>query len=215
MDLNQSDFAGKWLLLFLVISASIAQKVDFPPRGSGVVSSEGFFLNGSSYAVLPEGLNLEPGSLVGFSFRTCMPGELLKQTGDGFDEFRLLLDDNGRLILNLVSGEVRSEAIVEAGLLDSRWHTVFLAVNAETNDLTVNVSNGGGSAVLRGSSVRSLNLSAASPVLRVGAGMVACIREGPGIEFSRSNAISSNNVAWLSPGQTCLLPATCSGKILI
>lgn len=184
-----------------MISLGLCQRIDS-------TASEGFFLNGSSYATLPEGLKLEPGSLIGFSFRTCLPGELLRQNGDGLDELKLFLDAQGRLVLHIASDDVRSEAVVEAGLLDSRWHTVFLAVNPETNDLTVNVSNGGGSAVLSGSALRSLNLS--SPQLVVGSGMVACLREGPGVEFSR-RGVSSAGVAWLAPGQTCLLPSTCSG----
>ncbi len=187
-----------------VISATGGQTTE-------VRGPEGFFLNGSSYAVLSEGLRLDPGSLLGFSFRTCLPGELLKQTGDGLDELKLLLDADGRLVLNVVSGELRSEAIVEARLLDARWHTVFLSVHPQTNDLTVNVSNGGGSAVLNGSLVSSLDLSTTSPQLRVGAGMVACIREGPGVLFSR-RVVSSSAVTWLSSGQTCLLPQTCSGE---
>ena len=38
-------------------------------------SSEGFFFNGSSYAVISETLRLERGSHIGFSFRTCTSGK--------------------------------------------------------------------------------------------------------------------------------------------
>lgn len=39
------------------------------------VQSEGFFVNGSSYAVISETLRIERGSHVGFSFRTCASGK--------------------------------------------------------------------------------------------------------------------------------------------
>lgn len=172
--------------------------------------SEGFFLNGSSYAVLSKGLLLEPGSLVGFSFRTCLPGELLRQISGESNQLTLKLDEQGRLVLTLVSEDARSEAVVEAGLLDARWHTVLLSVDQETNDLTVNVSNGGGSVVLNAPVIRQLHLQ--STQVRVGAGMVACIREGPGVRFSNNGLSSFSAVHWLSPGQICVLPDTCSGE---
>ena len=112
--------------------------------------AEGFFRNGSSYAVISENWKPEPGSLLGFSFRTCAPGELLRQIGDSSDELRLSLNAQGHLVLRLTSDNQGSEAIVKAGLLDSRWHTVILTVDSESSDLTVNVSNGGGSASMSG-----------------------------------------------------------------
>jgi hypothetical protein len=188
-----------------------SEAIDASVGGHAAATSEGFFLNGSSYVVISDSLNLDAGSLIGFSFRTCSPGELLRQTGDGFDELKLFLDSQGRLILSLVVDDARSEAVVEAGLLDARWHTVLISANEDSNDLTVNVSNGGGSAVLDGVKVQRLDLSASSPQVQVGAGMVACIREGPGVRFTRGS-VNSVAVDWLSSTETCLLPTTCSGK---
>ena len=51
---------------------------------------------------------------MGFSFRTCSPGELLRQTGDGNDELKMQLDAQGRLILSLMTDDGQSEAVVEA-----------------------------------------------------------------------------------------------------
>ena len=177
--------------------------------------AEGQLLNFSSDVVIPETLRLEPGSLVAFSFRTCLHGDLLRQKGDGPDELKLLLDEEGRLVLHLVSANKPPErAVVEVSLLDARWHTVILSVDPETKFLTVNVSdtvNLGGSANLRGQAVLSLNLTSTSPQLHVGGGTRACIREGPGIHLSKREH-SNSAVQWLNPGQTCLLPTQCSGK---
>ena len=102
--------------------------------------AEGQLLNFSSDVVIPETLRLEPGSLVAFSFRTCLHGDLLRQKGDGPDELKLLLDEEGRLVLHLVSANKPPErAVVEVSLLDARWHTVILSVDPETKFLTVNV----------------------------------------------------------------------------
>lgn len=180
--------------------------------------SEGFFRNGSSYALISEHWMPEPGSLLGFSFRSCAPGELLRQMGDNQDELRLSLNAQGYLVLRLTSDNQQrpaSEAIVQENLLDSRWHTVILSVDSESSDLSVNVSNGGGSAFMSGQIVRALNFSALSPQLRVGGGTVACIREGPGVRFTQSGLqVNSFAVHWIEPSQTCLLPTTCSGKRL-
>ena len=160
----------------------------------------------------------EPGSLLGFSFRSCAPGELLRQMGDNQDELRLSLNAQGYLVLRLTSDNQQrpaSEAIVQENLLDSRWHTVILSVDSESSDLSVNVSNGGGSAFMSGQIVRALNFSSLSPQLRVGGGTVACIREGPGVRFTQSGLqVNSFAVHWIEPSQTCLLPTTCSGKRL-
>ena len=50
-----------------------------PPPTSlvdGRQSGEGFFMNGSSYAVIAETLRMERGSHIGFSFRTCTTGRI-------------------------------------------------------------------------------------------------------------------------------------------
>ena len=55
---------------------------------------------------------MEAGSRLGFSFRTCAPGELLKQTGDRFDQLEVrLLADPGRLYLKVHAGDRRLEVI--------------------------------------------------------------------------------------------------------
>ena len=193
--------------LLLTLSLGLCQaQIDVP-------TAEGFFRNGSSYAVISENWKPEPGSLLGFSFRSCAPGELLRQIGDSSDELRLSLNAQGHLVLRLTSDNQRSEAIVEAGLLDSRWHTVILEVDSESSDLTVNVSNGGGSAFMSGQIVRGLNFTSVSPQLRVGASTVACIREGPGVRFTQTGLeVNSFAVRWIGATEICLLPTTCSGK---
>lgn len=176
-------------------------------------SAEAFFHNASSFAVLSDSLDLGPGALVGFSFRTCAPGELLRQTGDGNDELTLHIDAQGRLVLGLIVDSRLSEAAVEGGsVLDGRWHTVLISVDEENGDLTLNASNGGGSAIMSGEVLDGLDLASTSPELRVGAGTVACFREGPGVRFTKRDVpVSSYAVDWLSFSETCLLPTTCSG----
>ena len=185
----------------------------------------GQFLKASSSVIVPETLRLEPGSLVGFSFRTCLPGDLLKQKGDGPEEIKLLLDEQGRLVLQIYSAsELVEQAIVQTEtktkiqLNDGRWHTVILSVDEKTRFLTVNVSHdvNGGSAVLKGQAVRSLNLTSSLPRLHVGGGTMACIQEGPGVHLSHSD-LSSTAVQLLGlsskdSGQICLLPNKCSGN---
>ena len=62
-----------------------------------------------------------------------------------------------------------------------------------------------------GDVLRSIDLSQRNPSLRVGAGMVACIREGPGVRFTKAGVeVNSDAVVW-SSGR-CLLPETCSGR---
>jgi len=46
------------------------------PSGVNRFDQEGFFINGSSYAVISETLHLERGSHIGFSFRTCSTGKV-------------------------------------------------------------------------------------------------------------------------------------------
>ena len=209
-------FTGGLLVLATLLGV-IAQAQEL--SNSSSEPAEGQLLNYSSDVVIPETLRLEPGSLVAFSFRTCSHGELLRQKGDGIDELKLLLDEDGRLVLHLASANNAPEtAVVEVSLLDARWHTVILSVDPETKFLTVNVSDTvkiGGSANLRGPAVLSLNLTSTSPQLHVGEGTRACIREGPGIHLSKRVKQRSNSatVQWLTEGQTCLLPTQCSGKI--
>ena len=93
-------------------------------------------------------------------------------------------------------------------------------MDEETKDLTVsvNVSNGNdgfgsAQAVLNGTVVRSVNFDESLPELHVGGGgLLACLREGPGVRFTGQGGIkSSEAVNWLSEGETCLLPGNCEG----
>ena len=50
---------------------------------------EAFFPNGTSYVELSERIKLDPGTLLGFSFRTCYPsGDLVRQIPTQLDFFR-------------------------------------------------------------------------------------------------------------------------------
>ena len=55
--------------------------------------------------------------------------------------------------------------------------------------------------------------SGGSPELIVGSGLVGCVREGPGVRFTRNDTslVNSQHVRW-GLGDNCLLPNTCSGK---
>jgi len=149
-----------FLLATMTLGLDVIARPSEPSDSFGPVVGQ--FLKASSSVIVPETLRLEPGSLVGFSFRTCLPGELLKQKGDGPDEIKLLLDEQGRLVLQIYSAsELVEQAIVQTEtktkiqLNDGRWHTVILSVDEKTRFLTVNVSHdvNGGSAVLKGTAV--------------------------------------------------------------
>ena len=196
------------MLLTMLVGVIMAQRPEVSST-TRLWPAVGQFLNANSSVIVPETLRLAPGSLIGFSFKTCLPGELLKQKGDGPDELKLLLDEEGSLVLHLVSATSAPEkARIKANLLDSEWHTVILSVDQETDILKVSVG-GGGSVELKGH--RSLDLTSSSPQLHVGGGYMACINEGPGVKLSHDDRISTN-VQWLSKTQTCLLPSKCSGN---
>ena len=222
-------FAGGYRpLLFLLatiltLGLGVIARPSEPSDSFGPVVGQ--FLKASSSVIVPEILRLEPGSLVGFSFRTCLPGELLKQKGNGPDEIKLLLDEQGRLVLQIYSAsELVEQAIVQTEtktkiqLNDGRWHTVILFVDEKTRFLTVNVSHdiNGGSAVLKSEAVRSLNLTSSLPRLHVGGGTMACIQEGPGVHLSHSGLFSTAvqllGLSSKDSGQICLLPDKCSGN---
>ena len=149
--------------------------------------------------------------------RSFFIGELLRQTGGGesLDEIRLFLSSSGGLVLALAVGDLKIEESVGNGLNDGRWHTVVLRVGDDTDDVTVSVTHGDASSTATigqnelGGIVRNLDLRSNNPQLRVGAGLVGCIREGPGVRFTKSSApVNSVAVAW----GRCLLPETCSGR---
>ena len=91
----------------------------------------------------------------------------------------------------------------------------MLRVADDSDDLTLSVTHGANSSTAQlgqseiGNIVRDLDLRATNPQLRVGAGLVACIREGPGVRFTKpSAAVNSVAVEW----GRCLLGETCSGR---
>lgn len=109
----------------------------------------------------------------------------------------------------------RIEEVVGSGLNDAHWHTVLLRVSESSDDLELSVTHGQSSSTatigqnVLGNIVRDLDLRANNPQLRVGAGIVACVREGPGVRFTKASApVNSVAVAW----GRCLLPETCSGR---
>lgn len=65
------------------VTSSISPPVTSPAPAENRIqqSSEGFFFNGSSYAVISETLRLERGSHIGFSFRTCTSGKTWQSWG--------------------------------------------------------------------------------------------------------------------------------------
>ena len=84
-----------------------------------------------------------------------------------------------------------------SGLLDGDWHTVKLEVGAR--DLTLSVSMRGGESVTETVADMEdvLTTFSSSSQLRVGAGLVGCIREGPGVRFTKSGvAVFSDSVIW-------------------
>ena len=138
----------------------------------------------------------------------------------------------GRLELHLrAGGETRTEE-VGVSLSDGSWHTVRLAVAPGSGDrlcLSVDTdmecdqpSNGPRvmnsleerSNVRRMDNMRdflaSLDTPTASPGVTVGTGLVACIREGPGLRFTSGAIRDKVGVSWGS----CLLPHTCQGESL-
>ena len=198
---------------------------------------EGFFyaMNGSSYAVISDTILSDTSSgHFGLSFRTCTPGNLLKQIGDNSDELKLDLseEDGGKLHFSLTaaSGDYTVSKSIGSGLLDAKWHTVLLQVSPSNDQITIsipgtpntNVSNngmstdGGDTVTISGDELGDilnvLDLHSASPQLNVGAGLVGCIREGPGVRFSKQGiTVNSAFVKW-GHGENCLLPYKCSGK---
>lgn len=176
-------------------------------------------MNSSSFTVTSDVLRLSPGGLIAFSFRTCSPGELLKQTGESLDQLQLRLDPQGRLLLSITAGEDhRLDLGVGQGLLDGQWHSVSVEVNPDGALVLSVTQHGNTQERVASASAQAadaapvlgvLDLGGANPQLRVGAGSVACLREGPGVRFTRPGvAINSVAVRW----DGCLLPQTCSGK---
>jgi hypothetical protein len=189
--------------------------------------------------ILTESHRLAPGSLLGFSFRTCLPaGELLHQIGLSQDTFILSLTEAGSLLLVLeTAGGGRHSLQVGAGLANGAWHTVRLVTAADRSAVCLTVDGGGDAAecglrrtgpsiVMTGNEsaaattiarledaagiVAALEAAAGTAQLRLGSGLVGCVREGPGVRFSERGKVGSfAGIEWGS----CTFPPSCSGGI--
>ena len=191
--------------------------------------------NGSSYVMLKDNLRLNSGSLIGFSFRTCSPsGELFRQLGESTDLVRLSFSPAGGLVLTIESGDERKSLEAGSNLADGAWHTVRVGVstNRTTICLSVDGSSGPetectpartGPTVVSGVAspvtlsrleaaqdlLSALNLAGPASQLRVGSGLVGCVREGPGIRFTGERGVRDFfGVEW----SNCILPDTCAGQ---
>ena len=198
---------------------------------------EGFFYatNGSSYAVISDTLlsDTSSGHYFGLSFRTCTPGELLKQNGDNSDELKLTLtpEEGGKLRFSLTAenGDHRIDESIGTNLLDAKWHTVLFQVSSSNDKITIHLpgtpnisssnvasSSDGASVVISNQEVSDLlnvlDLSRASPQLKVGTGFIGCIREGPKVRFSKLGVSKNSEYVKWGHGANCLLPYDCSGK---
>jgi Laminin G domain len=230
-------------LLVLLISQTIsAQTPDssrsISSRSSNSIPSEltagqAFLLSRSSYVILTESHRLSPGSLLGFSFRTCLPaGELLRQIGLSQDTFILSLTEAGSLLLVLETGATRHSLQVGGGLANGAWHTVRLVTAADRSAICLNVDGDaecgprrtGPSIVMAAGNesatttsarleeaagiVAALEAAAGSAQLRLGSGLVGCVREGPGVRLSERGKVGSfAGIEW----GACTFPPSCAG----
>lgn len=187
--------------------------------------------NGSSYVILTENLRLTQGTLIGFSFRTCLSsGELLRQIGNSNDLLTLSLTQTGGVLLTLESGEDRRSLEAGSNLADGTWHTVRLGVSLNLTTVCLSVDGVGpdtectqprtGPTVVTQTSettvsrlenaetlLSSLNLSGSSSQVRVGSGLVGCLRQGPGLRFTEGRVTDFSGVEWAP----CVMPDTCAG----
>ena len=234
-------------LLFIIAGAQA--QTPFPGSNSALSASattrldnreyagpEGFFFatNGSSLATLSNTLLSETSSgHFGLSFRTCTPGELLKQVGDNKDVLKVELtnEDGGKLhfSMNAQNGDFAITKSLGSHLLDAKWHTVLFQFSPQNDKITINISGTQDTHSLSGDLVNgdSVNISsqevsdalrvldlsrATSPQLKVGGGFIGCIREGPTVRFTKAGvSVNSEHVKW-GKGGNCLLPNTCEGK---
>ena len=164
---------------------------------------------------MPE--QLAAGAKIALSFRTCLPGELLRQTGRrSLDQLQLRLDPAGRLVLAITAADRRLNLVVSGtksnrNLLDGLWHTAEVKVTTDGSKISLTVTASSGEENRQEQELDGLLevLDLSGSQLRVGAGMIACIREGPGVRFTRRGTeVSSYAVDW----DGCLLPYTCQGK---
>ena len=214
-------FVSGWWILFL---SSVGAQL------SPLLSTSGFsqlqLRDGSSYVILTDRLVLTPGTLIGFSFRTCLPsGQLFRQIGQSNDLLSLSFSEAGGLRLSLESGEERRTLVAGANLADGAWHTVRLGVSANQTAICLGVDGpvewecgstpeSAPSSVSRledaASLLTSLQLAGASSQLRVGSGLVGCLSQGPQLRFSAANIADSAAVDW----STCAFPESCTGQLI-
>ena len=166
-------------------------------------------------------------------------GELLRQIGLSQDTLILSLTETGALLLSLESaGGGRHSLQVGSGLANGAWHTVRLATAADRSAICLSVDATGGdtecgprrtgpnivmgnetTAASEDAAVRleegatgiigALEIAARSSRLRLGTGLVGCIREGPGVRLSGRGKV--NVFAGVEWGDACLLPPSCTG----
>ena len=231
----QTSFSG--------VNTATVPGVSNVPDNRAFEGPEGFFFatNGSSSATIPNSLLSETSNAqFGLSFRTCTPGQLLKQVGNNLDVLKVeIKPDNGgslQFSLNAQNGDYSITRMIGSSLLDAKWHLVLFQISPQNDKITINISGTPDTSSLNGDSsvngdsvtISSQDVSEAlsvldlsrgtSPELRVGAGFVGCIREGPRVRFTKTGvSVISQHVKW-GRGGTCLLPNTCAGrtkKILI
>ena len=229
--------AGHAQTSFSGVNTATVPGVSNVPDNRALEGPEGFFFatNGSSSATIPNSLLSETSNAqFGLSFRTCTPGQLLKQVGNNLDVLKVeIMPDNGgslQFSLNAQNGDYSITRMIGSSLLDAKWHLVLFQISPQNDKITINISGTPDTSSLNGDSsvngdsvtISSQDVSEAlsvldlsrgtSPELRVGAGFVGCIREGPNVRFTKTGVtVISQHVKW-GRGGTCLLPNTCAGK---
>ena len=221
------------LLLLLLITLlpavlhSQSTAISFPRPSS--TQSEALLSRGSSFISLSSPLPLQPGHLLGFSFRSCSPTGQLVSQGDSQTSLRLSLT-SGQLELAVTAGGLSRTELVGAALSDGAWHTIRLAVAPGSGDricLSVDTDMeceepSSGPRVMNSledsgkvkkmdnmrSFLAALSQASSSATVKVGSSLVACIREGPGLRFTTGAILASEAVTWGS----CLLPESCQGE---
>ena len=210
-------------LLLLLPSSHRSQFSNGPPS----TQSEALLSRGSSSISLSSSLQLRPGSLLGFSFRSCSASGQLLRAEDSLASVQLSLA-GGQLRLELSRGNLSRTLSVGAALSDGAWHTVRVGVAVGGARLCLSVDTDiecdpprPGPSVLntgedenlvaRLDDAAPLLASLSLPGLQVGSGLVSCIREGPGLRFTTGAITSQTGVTWGS----CLLPDTCQGGSLL
>ena len=212
-------------LLLLLPSAHRSQFSTGPPS----TQSEALLSRGSASISLSSSLQLRPGSLLGFSFRSCSPSGRLLGAEDSAARASVQLSlAAGQLRLELSGANTTRALSVGGALSDGAWHTVRLGVAVGGARLCLSVDTDiecdpprPGPSVLNSGEDESLvaRLDDAAPLLaslslspglQVGSGLVGCIREGPGLRFTTGAITAQTGVTWGS----CLLPDNCQGESL-